>query len=89
MAEKEDFYKVLGVERNASDAEIKKKYRSMAMKYHPDRNADNPEAAEVKFKQIKEAYEILSAMGSAIFSGAAADSAATPNVVRTCAITWN
>ncbi len=60
MAEKEDFYKVLGVERNASDAEIKKKYRSMAMKYHPDRNADNPEAAEVKFKQIKEAYEILS-----------------------------
>jgi molecular chaperone DnaJ len=60
MAEKEDFYKVLGVERNASDAEIKKKYRSLAMKYHPDRNADNPEAAEVKFKQIKEAYEILS-----------------------------
>lgn len=60
MAEKEDFYKVLGVERNASDAEIKKKYRSLAMKFHPDRNADNPEAAEVKFKQIKEAYEILS-----------------------------
>lgn len=60
MAEKEDFYKVLGVERNASDAEIKKKYRGLAMKYHPDRNADNPEAAEVKFKQIKEAYEILS-----------------------------
>ncbi len=60
MAEKEDFYKVLGVERNASDAEIKKKYRSLAMKFHPDRNADNPEAAEIKFKQIKEAYEILS-----------------------------
>ncbi len=60
MAEKEDFYKVLGIERNASDAEIKKKYRSLAMKYHPDRNADNPQAAEVKFKQIKEAYEILS-----------------------------
>ncbi|MDP2902785.1 MAG: molecular chaperone DnaJ [Methylovulum sp.] len=60
MAEKEDFYKVLGIERNASDAEIKKKYRSLAMKFHPDRNADNPEAAEVKFKQIKEAYEILS-----------------------------
>jgi len=60
MAEKEDFYKVLGVERNASDAELKKKYRSLAMKYHPDRNADNPEAAEVKFKQIKEAYEVLS-----------------------------
>ncbi|SJM95859.1 molecular chaperone DnaJ [Crenothrix polyspora] len=60
MAAKEDFYKLLGVDRNASDAEIKKSYRSMAMKYHPDRNADNPEAAEVKFKQIKEAYEILS-----------------------------
>lgn len=60
MATKEDFYKVLNVDRNASDAEIKKSYRSLAMKYHPDRNADNPEAAEVKFKQVKEAYEILS-----------------------------
>jgi molecular chaperone DnaJ len=60
MAAKEDFYKLLGVERNASDAEIKKSYRSKAMKYHPDRNADNPEEAEAKFKQIKEAYEILS-----------------------------
>jgi molecular chaperone DnaJ len=60
MAAKEDFYKLLGVDRNASDAEIKKSYRSLAMKYHPDRNKDNPEAAEAKFKQIKEAYEILS-----------------------------
>ncbi len=60
MATKEDFYKLLNVERNASDAEIKKSYRSLAMKHHPDRNADNPEAAEEKFKQIKEAYEILS-----------------------------
>jgi molecular chaperone DnaJ len=57
---KEDFYKLLGVERNASDAEIKKSYRSMAMKYHPDRNSDNPQEAEAKFKQIKEAYEVLS-----------------------------
>ncbi len=57
---KEDFYKLLGVERNSSDAEIKKSYRSKAMKFHPDRNADNPEEAEAKFKQIKEAYEILS-----------------------------
>ncbi|MEQ1546626.1 molecular chaperone DnaJ [Methyloglobulus sp.] len=57
---KEDYYKLLGVERNASDAEIKKSYRSMAMKFHPDRNKDNPEAAETKFKQIKEAYEVLS-----------------------------
>ena len=60
MATKEDFYKLLNVDRNASDAEIKKSYRSLAMKYHPDRNADNPEVAEQKFKQINEAYEILS-----------------------------
>ncbi len=57
---KEDYYQLLGVEKNASDAEIKKSYRSMAMKYHPDRNKDNPEVAEAKFKQIKEAYEVLS-----------------------------
>jgi molecular chaperone DnaJ len=57
---KEDFYKLLGVDKNASDAEIKKSYRSKAMKYHPDRNNDNPVEAEAKFKQIKEAYEVLS-----------------------------
>ncbi len=57
---KEDFYKLLGVDKNASDAEIKKSYRRMAMKFHPDRNKDKPEQAEEKFKQIKQAYEILS-----------------------------
>ncbi|MCX7093154.1 MAG: molecular chaperone DnaJ [Methylobacter sp.] len=57
---KEDFYKLLGVDKNASDAEIKKSYRSKAMKFHPDRNKDNPVEAEAKFKQIKEAYEVLS-----------------------------
>ncbi len=57
---KEDYYKLLGVEKNASDAELKKNYRRLAMKYHPDRNKDKPEEAEAKFKQIKEAYEILS-----------------------------
>ena len=57
---KEDFYKLLGVDKNASEAEIKKSYRKMAMKYHPDRNKEKPETAEKKFKQIKEAYEILS-----------------------------
>ncbi len=57
---KEDFYKLLGVEKNASETEIKKSYRKMAMKFHPDRNKEKPEAAEKKFKQIKEAYEILS-----------------------------
>ena len=57
---KEDYYKLLGVDRNASDAEIKKSYRRMAMKFHPDRNKDNPQEAEAKFKLIKEAYEVLS-----------------------------
>ncbi len=57
--EKEDFYKVLEVARNASGREIKKSYRRLAMKYHPDRNTDNPDAEE-KFKVIQEAYAILS-----------------------------
>lgn len=56
---KEDYYELLGVPRNASDDEIKKSFRRLAMKYHPDRNKDNPEAEE-KFKKIKEAYEVLS-----------------------------
>jgi len=57
--EKEDFYAVLEISRNASGSEIKKTYRRLAMKYHPDRNVDNPEA-EDKFKAIQEAYAILS-----------------------------
>lgn len=60
MAAKEDYYKLLEVEKNASEAEIKKSYRRMAMKFHPDRNKDNPEEAEKNFKLIKEAYEVLS-----------------------------
>ncbi len=56
---KRDYYEILGVARNASDAEIKKAYRRMAQKYHPDRNPDNDEALE-HFKEAKEAYEILS-----------------------------
>lgn len=56
---KRDYYEVLGVQKNASEAEIKKAYRRMAMKYHPDRNAGSTEA-ETKFKESKEAYEVLS-----------------------------
>ena len=56
---KRDYYEVLGVNRDASDEEIKKSYRRMAMKHHPDRNPDNPKAEEL-FKEAKEAYEILS-----------------------------
>jgi molecular chaperone DnaJ len=56
---KQDYYQVLGVERNASEAEIKKAYRRLAMKHHPDRNPDD-KTTEAKFKEAKEAYEVLS-----------------------------
>jgi len=59
MSNKKDFYKVLGVDKSATAADIKKAYRKLAMKYHPDRNPDNKEA-EASFKEAAGAYEILS-----------------------------
>ncbi len=59
MADKRDYYEVLGVDKSASDQDIKKAFRKLAKKYHPDANPDNKEA-EAKFKEVNEAYEVLS-----------------------------
>ena len=59
MATKRDYYEILGVPRDADEKTIKRAYRKLAMKYHPDRNPDDPEAEE-KFKEVTEAYEVLS-----------------------------
>ena len=58
MATKRDYYEILGVDKGVSDAELKKAYRKLAMKYHPDRNKGDAEA-EKKFKEAAEAYEVL------------------------------
>ena len=56
----EDFYEILGVPRDATDDQIKKAYRKLAIKWHPDKNPDNKEHAESIFKKVAEAYETLS-----------------------------
>ena len=55
-----DYYKILGVKKTAKEKDLKKAYRKLALKWHPDKNAKNKEAATKKFEQISEAYEILS-----------------------------
>ena len=59
MADKRDYYEVLGLSKGAGEAEIKKAYRTLAKKYHPDMNPGDKEA-EAKFKEINEAYAVLS-----------------------------
>ena len=56
----DDYYKILGLDKGANDAEIKKAYRKLAMKWHPDKNADNKAQSEENFKKISEAFEVLS-----------------------------
>ena len=60
MATKSDYYDILGISKNASGDEIKKAYRKAALEWHPDRHKDDKEAAEKKFKEINEAYQVLS-----------------------------
>lgn len=55
-----DYYSTLGVDKKATQEQIKKAYRKLAMKWHPDRNPDNKDKAEQKFKEIGEAYSVLS-----------------------------
>ncbi|XP_071158529.1 dnaJ homolog subfamily B member 6-like isoform X3 [Mytilus edulis] len=55
-----DYYKVLGISKNSSETDVKKAYRKLALKWHPDKNPDKKEEAEKKFKEISEAYEVLS-----------------------------
>lgn len=54
------YYEILEITQSANDAEIKKAYRSLALRWHPDKNPNNSQEAEIRFKEISEAYEVLS-----------------------------
>ena len=60
MSTKKDYYEVLGVKKEATPQEIRKAYKKLAIKWHPDKNPDNKEEAENRFKEISEAYSVLS-----------------------------
>lgn len=62
-----DYYSILEISRGASQDDIKKSYRKLSLKWHPDKNPNNKEEAEAKFKEISEAYEILSDVGKKNF----------------------
>ena len=64
-----DYYSVLKVGRNASEDDLKRAYRRLAMKWHPDKNPGNKKEAEANFKQISEAYEVLISVFSFVFRG--------------------
>ena len=64
MAERPDYYKILGVGKNASEEEIKKAYRKLARQYHPDRNPGDKQAEE-RFKEISQAHDVLVGAGQA------------------------
>ena len=57
---KQDYYEILGVDKGADEAKIKKAYKRLAMKYHPDRNADDKAGSEKKFKEVRKAYDVVS-----------------------------
>lgn len=59
MSKRKDFYKILGISKSASASEIKRAYKKLALQWHPDKNVDNREEAEAKFREIAAAYEVL------------------------------
>lgn len=81
MADKRDYYEVLGVDRSASEDQIKKAYRQQAKKYHPDLNPGD-KTAEEKFKEVNEAYEVLSDSEKRLNTTNSDTQVSTPTSVR-------